>query len=143
MRVSLEEGSSLPPLYTHTHCSAPAPSPVTAASVMNGSAVGPSKRTGGHETNHSCQALIFPWESHLHPPHPSLGTGLPLYPHTYTPKTTVDVRESTQRGGLQHSRGSVCTQAEQPMQKPTKEKGHSCSIQGPCLGSPTPRKSDS
>ena len=85
MRVSLEEGSSLPPLYTHTHThthsSAPAPSPVTAASVMNDSAVGPSKRTGGHETNHSCQALIFPWESHLHPPHPSLGTRLPLYPH--------------------------------------------------------------
>lgn len=78
MRVFLGEGSNLPPTYTH--CSAPAPSPVTAASVMNDSAVGPSKRTGGHETNHSCQALIFPWESHLHPPHPSLGTGLPPYP---------------------------------------------------------------
>lgn len=86
MRVS---GGGVQPATPHIHCSGPAPSSVTAASVMNDSAVGPSKRTGGHETNHSCQALIFPWESHLHPPHPSLGTGLPPYSSTYTPKTTA------------------------------------------------------
>lgn len=93
----------LPTPYTHTLLS-PCPQPVTAVSVMNDSAVGPSKRTGGHKTNHSCQALIFPWESHLHPPHPSLGTGLPLYPtHTqnvhWVPWTHVTVHEGSMYTG--------------------------------------------
>lgn len=99
----------------------PCPQPVTAASVMNDSAVGPSKRTGGHETNHSCQALIFPWESHLHPPHPSLGTRLPLYPPQHTPKTTTSPLDACERcreaGSVDIQEHTSRHAAEQPTHK--------------------------
>lgn len=129
MSVSPKEGVCLPP--PHIHRSAPAPQPVTAASVMNDSAVGPSKRTGGHETNHSCQALIFPWESHLHPPHPSLGTRLPLYPPTHIHPRQSLVLQMRVRGTERQAQ-CICwnTQAHMP---PGSQytKDHWCPNRGP------------
>lgn len=136
MRASWGEGSSLQPPYTCTQCSAPTPSPVTADSVMNDSVVGPSKRTGGHETNHSCQALIFPWESHLHPPHPSPGTGLPTTPlHVHTQDNCPGPGEYIERRVAAHTRELLHTSriahAKTAIIAP---------LTAPSLRSPAPRK---